>query len=98
MKARFVDTYKGRKVFEYPVVVDTVLSIFESVKAFYRVKAFCATHARDLIYRQYKSIPQTSIEVYGPKGGIAAKSYIGWYSAVGNALVHVRDGQTEFAF
>ena len=46
--------------------------------------------ARDLIYEELALIPCTEIEVIGPKGGTAARAFIGYESAIGNAMFSER--------
>jgi len=85
--AKLLGTYKGKKVYSWPVKITfgrtaalTQLCIYP--KSGIQVVSPTARDARDYVARELRSTPCVEIEVTGPKGGRAAHSYWGFESAI----------------
>jgi len=97
MKSREIGTYKGRKVYEWPVEVTlnkgfggTLEDWTDPQREVWYVIAHRAADAADYVRKQFERRPETEITVYGPKGGKAARRFIGWYGAIGAELFEAR--------
>jgi len=55
------------------------------------------TAALDWALEQTRGIPCREIEVYGPRGGVAAHSYRGWESAIGELMFAPRPTATQLS-
>ena len=61
------------------------------------VVAPTAFQALDWALEQTRGIPCREIEVYGPRGGVAAHSYRGWESAIGELMFAPRPTTTQLS-
>ncbi len=100
MNAKKLLPLGGRPVFRFPVKVT-----FGETAALHQVNHYpagvvhvisrSAREAADLIYAEVAHRPCTEIEVFGPKGGIAARRWIGWETAIGNQMFSTRPESTQ---
>lgn len=88
-QARKVGSVGGRAVYRFPVRIIRANSyaLLQSVETV-SVLAHSGRDAAALVYRDLETRPETEIVAFGVKGGIAARRYIGWESAIGNQLAH----------
>lgn len=91
MKARLLGTIAGRKVYRVPVRVTlanssgTLADWCDPPRAVLHVIAHSAADAADYVRAAYATRAETTIEAFGPGGGITRR-FVGWHSAVGAAL------------
>jgi hypothetical protein len=100
--AKLLGTYKGKKVYSWPVKITfgqiaATHQIAHYPKAGVRVVACSARDARDYVARDLRSTPCVEIEVTGPKGGRAAHSYWGFDSAIFWSMADSRDAAARDA-
>ena len=96
MKAIRLDDYKGKRVFRFPVRITfgEHASVFQEnhyPTKTVEVIAHTATDAGHLVLDEVRGIPCVEIEVFGPKGGIAWKTYRGWETAIGEQMLATRE-------
>lgn len=89
LAARSLGTLHGKRVYRFPVRVQLNNSrecrtVAELV---YLVHSHTAAAAADYVRNLWATRAETEITCYGPKGGKAAYRFIGWESAVGNAMI-----------
>lgn len=89
LAARPLGTYKGKRVHRFPVQVRCNSSHLLATVATltYLVHSTSAAKAADCIYQLFATRAETEITVFGPRGGKAAYRFIGWQSAVSNAMI-----------
>lgn len=89
LAARPLGTYKGKRVHRFPVQVKCNSSHLLATVATltYLVHSTSAARAADCIYQLFATRAETEITVFGPKGGRAAYRFIGWQSAISNAMI-----------
>lgn len=95
MKAIRLGTYKGRPVHRYPVRIIFREEWCDEVSIDTDCVSLSASDAAQWAYDQVATRPLTEILVYGPKGGVAARRFIGYESAVFNAMM-LRSEETQF--
>jgi len=99
MKARKLAQLNGRAVYLFPVVVtDGEQAAMQQANIYNRqtvpVIAETARDAADLIQAEHWGEPCISVEVYGPRGGIACKRWQGFESAIGQQMFRARWPET----
>lgn len=103
MKARKLAILHGTPVFSFPVVVTqgewaATLQVNHYPKTSIPVIARDARDAADLVLSEYAGEPCVEVVVYGPKGGIAAKRWQGYESAIGSMMFRERHAATPSLF
>lgn len=85
-----------QRIFRFPVTLRLNDSrTLASTAIDFTVISTSAREAADWVKAQYGTRPETEIEVFGPKGGRAAYRFIGWESAVFNAMLEPKSTQLE---
>ena len=54
-----------------------------------------ANEARDHLVELTAGIPCVEVEVFGPQGGVASRSFRGWESAIGHQLLNARPAHKQ---
>jgi nicotinamidase-related amidase len=78
----------GKRAYRFPVRVrvnqplGTLSDWLNPATGMTTVIAHTAAQAADWARERFATVANTEIEVYGPKGGIAAKRFIGFESAI----------------
>jgi hypothetical protein len=87
-KAQLLGTHKGRKVYRIPVRValNDSRACMTVREDYHEVIAYSAADAANWARDQYATRAETEVFAYGPKGGETHR-YIGWYGAIGTALL-----------
>jgi hypothetical protein len=106
LKARYLGTLKGRKVFEWPVELTfgeraALTQQYDYPKKRIWVKSHTAAEAADFAATQDHCDRQPCVEisVWGPKAGLAAKRFWGWDRAIFNQMCDARSNrQLTFRF
>jgi hypothetical protein len=80
--AHLLGTYKGRKVYRFPVTVRVFMGGFEWAEVEDKVDAYTAAEAANHVRDEWQTVPQVEVVAYGPKGGKTHR-WIGWESAIG---------------
>ena len=102
MKARKLSPLHGKPVFRFPVRITFGEQAALTQRCMYpeevvEVIAHTARDAADLIQREVAGVPCVEIEVFGPKGGIAAKRWQGFESAIGQQMMMARPEMVQTA-
>ena len=107
MRTRAVGNIGGRKVTSWVVQVTYGETAARTQRYVYpvgftRVLAPTAAEAADYVQREIKGIPCVEIEIYGPKGGVAARRWQGWdsarYQQMEQAREQARTAEAQQAF
>jgi hypothetical protein len=91
MKATRLTNYKGKPVYRFPVKITFGEYASLAQENHYPTKtveviAHKASDAGWLMRDETRGIPCVEIEVFGPRGGVAWKSFRGWESAIGEQI------------
>lgn len=89
--AHRVMDYNGVKMYSFPVYAhlnDSRLMDTIAVRRF-DVIAHTVADAANRVRDEFSNRAETEVYAYGPKGGEAYR-YVGWYSAIGNAMFRPR--------
>lgn len=102
MRATKLLPYHGKPVFRFPVKVTfgqraalTQQNVYP--KGVVHVIAHTAAAAADLVQDEVRGIPCVEVEVFGPKGGVAAKRWQGFETAIGHQMFAARPAEVQTA-
>lgn len=69
-KAQFLGTYRGRRVHRYPVRATVPVDLFSTRVVFDdSIAAYSQSDAARYVKREFSTVPNLNIDVFGPKGG-----------------------------
>lgn len=95
LRARFLGTVNGRKVFSWPVTITigelaSLTQEHRYPKLEVRVTAHTAQDAADNVTQDVGQFACTEINVWGPKAGLACKRFWGWDRAIYRRMIEAR--------
>ena len=103
LKARYLGTLKGKRVFEFPVeatIGEQAALTQENIYPKFRVDVIAhkAADAADLVAGDLGRFACVEISVWGPKCGLAAKRFWGWERSIWNQLASLDRKQITLKF